>query len=381
MTAADLLGSRTKKNSSQQTSNATILCLGCPAGAPLPPCRGGGGGHGGEHGGSVSSLSSSASSSSVMRFHGYHGDNIRLHDDRCVACRELSFAHAITFSEKPLRPGEIFLIEIERNERGWSGYLRVGLTQHDPANRFELPQYALPDLANMGKSWIFAVTKSQFRVCEDYATPDNQAGVPGRAAMTTRPEVGAVPGVATNNSLLGGGHSSNRDPRPVPAVMQANPRLPSTNVLARSGSGSNADYVGTARGVVRRSVLRPRLRAGKSYSLGSCAGGSNSGGGNLDSEGETIPSSSSSSSSSSSDSSIDGVTENILPTDEGSRIGVYYVINKATDLAEMHFVINGEDQGPCVINIPHHQDPIRAVVDVYGTTKQVRIRMEKVLRK
>jgi len=318
-----------------------------------------------------------------MRFHGYHGDNIRLYEDRCVACRELSFAHAITFSEKPLRPGEIFLIEIERNERGWSGYLRVGLTQHDPANRFELPQYALPDLANMGKSWIFAVTKSQSRVYEDYATPE-QAVPPGRAV---RGEVGGGTGVivrGANNALLNG---RNRDPQ-LPAVMPGapvapNPRLPSANVLASGaaaagGVASNADYVGTTRGVVRRSVLRPRLRSGKSYSLGSCAGGSGGGGGgggassgNLDSEGETIPSSSSSSSSS--DSSIDGVTENILPTDEGSRIGVYYVINKATDLAEMHFVINGEDQGPCVNNIPHHQDPIRAVVDVYGTTKQVKI--------
>jgi len=312
-----------------------------------------------------------------MRFHSYHGDNIRLYEDRCVACRDVSFAHAITFSEKPLRPGEIFLIEIERNERGWSGYLRVGLTQHDPANRFELPQYALPDLANMGKSWIFAVTKSQSRVYEDYATPEHVV-TPGRAA------VGDVSGGSGVIGRGGGVHNSpfnNRD-QPLPPFMSnppmggGNPRLPSANYLANGGAAasaspvtsSSADYVGTTRGVVRRSVLRPRMRSGKSYSLGSCAGGS--GGGNLDSEGETIPSSSSSSSS---DSSIDGVTENILPTDEGSRIGVYYVINKATDLAEMHFVINGEDQGPCVHNIPHHQDPIRAVVDVYGTTKQVKI--------
>ena len=346
------------------SSSSTILCLGCPAGAPLPPCRGGGGGHGSERGGSVTSLTSSASSS-VMRFHSYHGDNIRLYEDRCVACRDVSFAHAITFSEKPLRPGEIFLIEIERNERGWSGYLRVGLTQHDPANRFELPQYALPDLANMGKSWIFAVTKSQSRVYEDYATPE-QVVTPGRGAVG---DLGGGPsaiGRGSSNS-----HFNNRD-RPLPYVSNppmGNPGLPSASFLAATASAaSSVDYVGTTRGVMRRSVLRPRMRTGKSYSLGSCAGGSGSGGGNLDSEGETIPSSSSSSS----DSSIDGVTGNILPTDEGSRIGVYYVINRATDLAEMHFVINGEDQGPCVNNIPHHQDPIRAVVDVYGTTKQVR---------
>ena len=310
-----------------------------------------------------------------MRFHSYHGDNIRLYEDGCVACRDVSFAHAITFSDKPLRPGEIFLIEIERNERGWSGYLRVGLTQHDPANHFELPQYALPDLANMGKSWIFAVTKSQSRVYDDYATPEHVGRVGDGG--------GGVNGVYGHgsNSLL-----NNRDQQLPPYMSNppppGNPRLPTANLLANGSAtasssssaaaaaaataASNPDFVGTTRGVVRRSVLRPRMRSGKSYSLGSCAGGG--GGGNLDSEGETIPSSSSSSSS---DSSLEGVTENILPTDEGSRIGVYYVINKATDLAEMHFVINGEDQGPCVNNIPHHQDPIRAVVDVYGTTKQV----------
>ena len=313
-----------------------------------------------------------------MRFHGYHGDNIRLYEDRCVACRELSFAHAITFSEKPLRPGEIFLIEIERNERGWSGYLRVGLTQHDPANRFELPQYALPDLANMGKSWIFAVTKSQSRVYEDYATPER--AVPPPPSRVVRGEASAGPGV-----MVRGAVPPSPPALPGAAPLSPHPRLPSALAVAGgaapfAGVASHADYVGTSRGVVRRSVLRPRLRSGKSYSLASCAGGGGGGGGamsgNLDSEGETIPSSSSSSSSSS-DSSVDGVTENILPTDEGSRIGVYYVINKATDLAEMHFVINGEDQGPCVNNIPHHQDPIRAVVDVYGTTKQVCARIRQ----
>lgn len=315
-------------------------------------------------------MSSLASSASLMRFHGYHGDNIRLHEDRCVACRELSFAHAITFSEKPLRPGEIFLIEIERNERGWSGYLRVGLTQHDPSARFELPQYALPDLANMGKSWIFAVTKSQHRAQEDYVIPDPVGTVRG---------AGGIIGLGPNNAMFNG-QGNGQDIGAVgggpPLTPPQNPRVvlgPSTSPPQQFQpsqnspmGGSSADYVGTSRGVVRRSIFRPRLRGtGKSYSLGPC--GSGGGGSNLDSEGESVPSSSSSSDSS------DGVTENILPTDEGSRIGVYYVINKVTDLAEMHFVINGEDQGPCVNNIPHHQDPIRAVVDVYGTTKQVKI--------
>lgn len=39
----------------------------------------------------------------------------------------------------------------------------------------------------------------------------------------------------------------------------------------------------------------------------------------------------------------------------------------------MHFIINGVDQGPCVKNIPFRNGALHAVVDVYGTTKQVKI--------
>lgn len=39
----------------------------------------------------------------------------------------------------------------------------------------------------------------------------------------------------------------------------------------------------------------------------------------------------------------------------------------------MHFIINGVDQGPCVRNIPFKNGALHAVVDVYGTTKQVKI--------
>lgn len=63
----------------------------------------------------------------------------------------------------------------------------------------------------------------------------------------------------------------------------------------------------------------------------------------------------------------------ILPTDAGSRIGIMYVPQAGSDKAEMHFIINGEDQGVCGKDIPYKAGPLRAVVDVYGTTKQVKI--------
>ena len=62
---------------------------------------------------------------------------------------------------------------------------------------------------------------------------------------------------------------------------------------------------------------------------------------------------------------------NILPTDVGSRIGIMYTVKGET--AEMHFILNGEDMGAWAKDIPHKDLPLRAVVDVYGTTKQVKI--------
>lgn len=100
------------------------------------------------------------------RFHKNHGSNIILCEDNTVAFRKASFDHGLTFSEKPLRPGEIFLIEIEKDERGWSGHLRIGLTQLDPMmfDPRSLPRFAMPNLIDAGNSWIFAINESK-NVC------------------------------------------------------------------------------------------------------------------------------------------------------------------------------------------------------------------------
>jgi neuralized-like protein 2 len=211
-----------------------------------------------------------------------------------VAYRETSFAHALVFSRKPLMPGEIFLLEIEKTERGWSGHLRVGLTQLSPEEHVELPQYALPDLANMGRSWISAVTKTHNRMLNNRTSSEEQVEY---------------------ESVLG-----------------------------------TSDVILTPRGKVHRSMLQPACRstyretalhhdlpvrreipgAGEGY-----------------------------------------VQDSILPTDVGSRIGIMYKVTN--DEARMHFIFNGEDQGPSDEVIPYSNGPLYAVVDVYGTTKQVRI--------
>jgi neuralized-like protein 2 len=67
-----------------------------------------------------------------------------------------------------------------------------------------------------------------------------------------------------------------------------------------------------------------------------------------------------------------GEASSLLPTDVGSRIGVMFVPTSEEE-ADMHFVINGDDQGPCARNIPFKETALYAVVDVYGSTKRVRI--------
>ncbi|GFR24125.1 neuralized-like protein 2 [Trichonephila clavata] len=63
--------------------------------------------------------------------------------------------------------------------------------------------------------------------------------------------------------------------------------------------------------------------------------------------------------------------EYMYPADVGSRIGVTYVIRD--NLAEMYILLNGHVFGPCATGIPYKSGPIYAVIDLYGTTKQVRI--------
>lgn len=111
-------------------------------------------------------------------FHRVHGANVRLDAARMRATRVESFAHGLCFSQEPLAPGQIFLVEIEEKEKGWCGHLRVGLTAHDPRSLEVVPEYSLPDLVSLGDTWVFAITRSHNRVQPDGQEPPARARCP-----------------------------------------------------------------------------------------------------------------------------------------------------------------------------------------------------------
>lgn len=110
-----------------------------------------------------------------MEFHPVHGIHVQLDRSATKATRVESFANGICFSKHPLNPGEIFLVEIEDKELGWCGHLRVGLTARDPKSLEMVPEYSLPDLVDLGGSWVFAITRNHNKVVEDEAQEGQEA--------------------------------------------------------------------------------------------------------------------------------------------------------------------------------------------------------------
>lgn len=355
---------------------------------------------------------------STMRFHNHRGTNIVFTEDQQVALRKTSFAHAITFSARPLRPMEIFLVEIEKNESGWSGHMRIGLTMHNPNNNFQLPQYALPDLANQGKTWVYAVTKSHNKVVDTQVgeitlthsllgtgdsirtfngtiersllrpaprlvyskplkkKPENERNVSidarmEYAAMEKMEELeGAVGGVGISDipDMDFGQPSFQEKYAPAPSFME--PSM-SRNVSLQPSSSVPAYHT---HGHTERRP-EPKQRQSIYQTQNELAGYSAYGG----PESVLVPQylaerparPSSPVVYEPQDVQLVHRDEQVLPTDEGSRIGIVYVVKG--NRAEMHFIINGEDQGPCTRDIPYQDGPLFALVDVYGTTKQIRL--------
>jgi len=278
----------------------------------------------------------------VVRFHSHHGENIVLSDAGLVARRDAFHAHAICLGEKALLPGEMFLVEIEENTKGYSGHLRIGLTLHDPSSDFHLPQYTIPDLVDEGRSWIRAITKTHNRLYQEEV--EGAEAQPYRSIIGEGEYVYTARGAFRRHLL-----------KPVPKV-QASSTEPEVSGNASISSHTSQSWMRSAYQSLRRLLkpvptVQPVPKVPQSTT-----------------ELKDLPGTFSTSHGSGDSGNRDPV---IQPTDEGSRIGVMYVIDK--DQANMHMIINGEDQGACARGIPYEDGPMFAVVDVYGTTKQVRI--------
>ncbi|XP_069169355.1 neuralized-like protein 2 isoform X2 [Procambarus clarkii] len=304
----------------------------------------------------------------LTRFHPNHGVNVMLYDENTVAYRKASFANAVTISERPLMPEEIFLVEIEKTEPGWTGHMRLGLTQLDPANLAlpELPPYSLPDMTNMGNSWICAITKSHNRV-----QPDAEGEAEGDEAPVD------VQGTEAPADVQGtDGTDEQREDVQRPEVMEEGVRMGTENSHMQErraadvggGDGANGDALEVLR--IHNNRCKGAMSSGGPRGLDSIVVGNH-----LQTSRGLVPWSSLKPTpyvfTDSSGRKITLKRDNILPTDEGSRIGIIYL--PRGNLAEMHYIINGEDQGAFTKKLPYREAPLYVVVDVYGTTKQVRI--------
>ncbi|XP_028821337.1 neuralized-like protein 2 [Denticeps clupeoides] len=223
-----------------------------------------------------------------MEFHQIHGANVRLDASGTIATRIESFANGLCFSKQPLKPGEIFLVEIEDKELGWCGHLRIGLTARDPRELDAVPEYSLPDLVNLGDSWVFAITRNHNKVTDEDAPSEQRAG-------------GSPDGENGPERFFTSTH-----------LFIENVRIPREKLVGRSRPG-------------RFSHILDDLYK----------------------------------------------TNALPPTARRSRIGVVYV-PREQGLADMHIVINGEDMGASAKRISTDR-PLYAVVDVFATTKCVRI--------
>lgn len=194
------------------------------------------------------------------------------------------------------------MLEIESNEAGWSGYMKLGLTQMDPSARYPLPAFSKPHLVDAVpcRSWIFPVHSNM-----DYSDR------PARRISSRR-----------RRSVTGSSSSGSQEPSS------------SSDTEGACSSPSEYNCSEYSPEEVEDSFQELSLTTTRSTSW-------NSG--------------------------------YVLPTDVGSQVGVVYRVNQETGLADMHFILNGMDRGIKAASIPYKDSPLFAVVDVYGTTKKLRI--------
>ncbi|VDN59067.1 unnamed protein product, partial [Dracunculus medinensis] len=94
-----------------------------------------------------------------LTFHHVHGTNIHLLRNSRVAKRKESFCKGLAFSSRPIRVDENVCIRFAEVVTNWSGVLRFGVTNVDPASfrGTDLPKFACPDLTSKDGYWAKAL--------------------------------------------------------------------------------------------------------------------------------------------------------------------------------------------------------------------------------
>ncbi|CAL4163375.1 unnamed protein product, partial [Meganyctiphanes norvegica] len=344
---------------------------------------------------------------------------------QCVSqltTRKVSSLYSKSINDKILPLLIIFVIVMESIWNTWVAAIHVGPAVHavSCAGVPKIP-VIIKNMLRLGNSWICAITKSHNRVQEDVetdaadATPDYNA-MQRRGGGAAGVGGGALGGGLLGPRLLGAAVGDAAPPTPpndelgeenirqslqnqqIRAALLFNEAAPNgrretseerqaevngrhDRLEANRRSGvqqSNVDNLeveeemrrGEPLGGLQRHQLPPVLPNADSYGLESIIVGDH-----LMTSRGLVPKSVLQPTpyviTAPSGRKITLKRDNILPTDEGSRIGVIYL--PRGHLAEMHYVINGEDQGAFTKKLPYKDVPLYAVVDVYGTTKQVRI--------
>lgn len=218
------------------------------------------------------------------------------------------------FSHCPLLPGQIFLIEITDSQDGWSGHLRLGVTQCNPFYMTTIPEMVIPDMTatpkvtddqreecnnSENRTWAVAITKFHNRI--RFQSKEIQ-GIKNEITSTDRIACFANQNIPLQNLYFYG--------RKELTFSSSGERFPNFG---------QSTFIGSRIGIV------------------------------------LIP--------------VDDDTKLELYK-PGDRIPS--INNPSNDKCNMHLIINGEDQGPSVTNIALDR-PLFALIDVYSITKRVNI--------
>ncbi|KAI1725454.1 neuralized domain-containing protein [Ditylenchus destructor] len=97
----------------------------------------------------------------LLKFHSVHGTNVTLFNDGKIARRKESFCKGLVFSNRPITVDEIVCLRLCDVGTNWSGVLRFGVTNVDPASfrDIELPKFACPDLTSKPGYWAKALAE------------------------------------------------------------------------------------------------------------------------------------------------------------------------------------------------------------------------------